>query len=1021
MENLIKKLIRERRVTLFLAVMLAVVGIYGYYLLPRQENPDVSAPIAMIVTPYPGASPKDVNELVSKKIEDEMAELDSFDYVKSVSQDSVSVVIVYFETSADSDKAMQDVRNAMTDVKSQLPTGVMASDVKTDLTESAGIVISLSGENYTYEQLASFGEQFKDALINVEGVSKFNIEGELEKEVKVIVNMEKLDQMGLSLMDLNTLLQAQNVEIPSGSLDTEDGKIKLRAPGIFESVSDIENLVIGVSQKTGVVTKLSDVADIYMGLEDDAEKFKQNGNNAVLLTGYFQDSKNVVIIGKEVREKMDTVKAGLPDDLIVDEVVYQPDAVSASTNEFMMNLIVGILLVVLVVFFGLGFRNAIVVSAAIPLSILMTFGAMYFMGIKIHQMSLTALIIALGILVDNAIVISDTVQVKYDGGMPLEEAAIEGTSMSSVPIFTATLTTIAAFMPLLGVPGAAGQFINAIPKVLIISMIAAYIVSMFVTPSMAVTFFKPTVAKAKKENKLRRFFTDLLSKGLKKKRQTTIGTFVILFLVLGLVVPMLPSQFFPYADKEVLYIDIDSEQAGDMAYTEGLTDEVVMLLKDVPELTSYTVAVGNGVPKFYVTMPPATPSSAYAQMVCHFNLETEDQRFTTKMELKDYLQKKLDSSISKGTASVRLLEYSEPMDAKVIVRVSGKSYDRINDVVNELQSKMNEIDGVASTSTDKQPLTYQMNLDMDKEIAASMGITTYDLQGQINVALYGKDVTVFRKDGKEYAVHLKSDINSESGLNNMAIKSTLTNNKVPLRQFADIGYSKKQDTIRNYDREETIHIYGIEEPGASPVDIENYVENTILPSIDTTGVKVTFDGEREQIVKYFGAAGALAGGAIFLIFIILIVQFNSFMQALIILMTIPLSLIGSMLGLLAFRQPLSFTGILGVIALIGLVVKNGILLIEYINDARKKGDTIDDACVDAVNKRYNAIILSSMTTILGLFPLAISGSDLFAPMAVSLMSGLAVSTFLTLVVIPVMYSLFETYIEKKKQKKPIVL
>lgn len=488
MENLIKKLIRERRVTLFLAVMLAVVGIYGYYLLPRQENPDVSAPIAMIVTPYPGASPKDVNELVSKKIEDEMAELDSFDYVKSVSQDSVSVVIVYFETSADSDKAMQDVRNAMTDVKSQLPTGVMASDVKTDLTESAGIVISLSGENYTYEQLASFGEQFKDALINVEGVSKFNIEGELEKEVKVIVNMEKLDQMGLSLMDLNTLLQAQNVEIPSGSLDTEDGKIKLRAPGIFESVSDIENLVIGVSQKTGVVTKLSDVADIYMGLEDDAEKFKQNGNNAVLLTGYFQDSKNVVIIGKEVREKMDTVKAGLPDDLIVDEVVYQPDAVSASTNEFMMNLIVGILLVVLVVFFGLGFRNAIVVSAAIPLSILMTFGAMYFMGIKIHQMSLTALIIALGILVDNAIVISDTVQVKYDGGMPLEEAAIEGTSMSSVPIFTATLTTIAAFMPLLGVPGAAGQFINAIPKVLIISMIAAYIVSMFVTPSMAVTF-----------------------------------------------------------------------------------------------------------------------------------------------------------------------------------------------------------------------------------------------------------------------------------------------------------------------------------------------------------------------------------------------------------------------------------------------------------------------------------------------------------------------------------------------------
>lgn len=434
-----------------------------------------------------------------------MAELDSYDYVKSISQDSVSVVIVYFETSADSDKAMQDVRNAMTDVQSQLPSGVMQSDVRTDLTESAGIVISLSGENYTYEQLASFGEQFKDALIDVEGVSKFNIEGELDKEVKVTVNMEKLNQLGLSLMDLDQYLKVQNVEIPSGYLDTEDGKIKLRAPGVFESLTDIENLVIGVSTETGVVTKLSDIADIYMGLEDGAEKFKQNGNNAVLLTGYFQEGKNVVLIGKDVREKIDGVKSGLPSDLIVEEVIYQPDAVSASTNDFMVNLIAGIALVVIVVFFGLGFRNAIVVSAAIPLSILMTFGAMYFMGIKIHQMSLTALIIALGILVDNAIVISDTVQVRYDAGEELDEAAIKGTSVSAVPIFTATLTTIAAFSPLLGLPGAAGQFIRPIPLVLIISMVAAYIVAMFVTPSMAVTFFKKSKVKNKEDGKLRVF------------------------------------------------------------------------------------------------------------------------------------------------------------------------------------------------------------------------------------------------------------------------------------------------------------------------------------------------------------------------------------------------------------------------------------------------------------------------------------------------------------------------------------
>ena len=353
--------------------------------------------------------------------------------------------------------------------------------------------------------------------------------------------------------------------------------------------------------------------------------------------------------------------------------------------------------------------------------------------------------------------------------------------------------------------------------------------------------------------------------------------------------------------------------------------------------------------------------------------------------------------------------------------MSGKSFDHISEVVNQLEDAMNQIDDLASVSSDKNPLTYQMNLDVDNEIASSMGITTYDIQSQINIALYGKNSTVFRKDGKEFAVNLKSTADSESDLYNMAIKSSLTDKKVPLRQFATIGFSKKQDTINNYEREEAVHIYGIEKPGASPVDIENYIENQILSTIDTVGVKVSFDGEREQVQKYFGAAGTLAGGAIFLIFVILIVQFNSFMQALIILMTIPLSLIGSIIGLLIFGQPLSFTAVLGIIALIGLVVKNGILLIEYINDARKQGDSIDEACVEAVNKRFNAIILSSMTTILGLFPLAISGSDLFAPMAVSLMSGLAISTFLTLVVIPVMYSLFETYIEKKQQKKSAVI
>jgi multidrug efflux pump subunit AcrB len=1004
---LIKKLIEERRVTIFIAICVGILGIYGYYMLPRQESPDVSVPVAMIVTPYPGGSPKDVNELVSRKIEDKLSELQGYDYCKSISEDSVSVIIVYFENNTDEDKAMQDVRNAVDDVKSDMPSGILTPEIRTNLTDAAGIIISLSGENYSYEQLASFGNQFKNELLRIDGISKFTVEGELKKEVKINVDMKKLDRINLSLADIDQYLQIQNVEIPAGYLDTEDGKVKISSPGIFESIDDIKNIIIGVSAETGITTKLSDVADIYMGLEEGNEKFKQNGNNSVLLTGYFQDDKNVVIIGKEVRKTIEAIKSRMPEDLIIEEIIYQPDSVKESTNDFMRNLIAGMVLVIIVVFIGMGMRNAIVVSTAIPLSILMTFGAMYFMNIKIHQISLTALIISLGILVDNAIVISDSIQARYDSGEELKSAAIEGTRACSVPIFTATLTTIAAFSPLIGLPGGAGDFMNPIPIVLIISIIAAYIVAMFVTPSLAVTFFKKTSENKIKTGVFRKFFSINLRRGLKYKKRLAVSTFLILFAVIKFIMPMLPSQFFPYVDKDVFYIEINSERAGDIDATEVLADKVVEILKDEPEIKSYTVAIGNGLPKFYITMTLSTPSKSYAQMVCKYNIEdVENPRFESSTEMMDYLQRKLDREISSGKCAVKLLEYAEPAEAKAIVRISGDDYDTINEVATELKDRVENMDEVANARLDRDHKTYQMNVDVDNNIAGTFGITKYDIQRQINIALYGKDSSVFRKSGKEYNIHLKSNITSIRDLKNMDIKSSITENKIPLMQFADIGYSTKLDAIRNYDKEQTIHLYVNEKLGYSAVEIEDIIENEILPSMDTSNTRITFDGEREQIDRYFGAAGLLAMAAIFIIFIILLAQFNSFKQAMIILITIPLSLIGSILGLFIFRQPLSLTAFLGIIALIGLVVKNGILLIEHINEDRKKGIPVDEACVNGVNKRFNAIILSSMTTVLGLLPLAVSGSDLFAPMSVSLMSGLVASTFLTLVVIPVFYSLF---------------
>lgn len=1017
MSNLISSMIDRKKIIIFLTIIIAIAGVVCYYHLPRQESPDVSAPIAMVITPYPGASAEDVDQLVTKKIEDELSELDGYDYSMTVSKDSVSIVGVIFHSNVDTDQSMQNVRNAIADIRSELPTGCFQSTINTDLAETAGIIISLSGEHYSYEQLASFGEQFKEKLIDIEGVSRFCINGDLEKEVEVKIDVARLNQLGISLEDIYTLLMAQNIEIPSGDIECGQQKIKVKTFGNYSSLKDIRNIIVAVSRETGVVTRLGDIAEINMVVEDGVEKFKQDGENAVLLTGYFEESKNVVIIGKDVRNSIDELKAQLPEDLIIQEVVYQPQDVSDSTNEFMKNLLTGIVFVIIVVCLGMGLRNAVVVSTAVPFSILITFTVMYFTGIKIHQISLTALIIALGILVDNAIVVSDMIQVRMNDGEDRISAVRTGTKASAIPIFTATLTTIAAFSPLLGIHGVVGEFVKAVPLVLIISVVASYLAAMFVMPPMASIFFKVEKQENKKESVVRGFFRKTLGIALKAKILTIVSVFIVLVLVVKFILPSLSSQFFPYVDKDLIYIDMYSEKSGDIDATEKLTDEVAKLMSKQSEITSTTVAIGDGMPKFYITMLPAMPSKDYAQMVCKFNLGEDKQRkFENRKQFADHIQELLNQSIPDGDCQVKLLEYAKPLP-KICVKIGGEDLHRLEEMAALLEPKVKEIEGTNNITMDMSDDTFQFEVHVDEDKASSVGVSKYDIQRQINIGLYGAVATVYRKDGKEYDIKVKSDMKSIKDLENLEIKSSITGEKVCLKQIADIGFGPKKDCVTRYKCKKTVSVQGGVLEGYDSSVIEDKIESEILPNMDTFGAKISFDGEREMIKEYFTIVAILAIIAIFIIYIILVIQFNSFIQPMVILMTIPLSIIGSVVGLFILNKPLSFMAFLGVVALIGLVVKNGILLIEYINDARKRGYTIDEACTDAVEKRFNAIILSAATTVMGLVPLAFSGSELFSPMAVSLMAGLIVSTFLTMVIIPVIYSLIETYIEKRKIRK----
>jgi len=444
--------VKERKITLFIVAVLIVLGFYSYYIIPKQESPDITAPVAIITTVYPGASPEDVERLVTSKIEDKAVEVGGYDTVDSNSMDSVSIVVLWIENGIDVDKAWEELRQKMSDLKAELPKECMDIEVHTNVTETAGMIISISGENYSYDELSSYAEDLKRELDKIDGVSRFDIIGSQDMEVAVDVDIARLNYYRLSLDNITQIISAQSVEIPSGKVNDGSAKINVKVSGGYPSIKEIGDTILTVSPENGSKVYLKDVAHVHMDLEDSSYKIKQNGRNAVLLTGYFKSNKNIVITGTEVEKIINRYKSRLPEDVVFDEVLYQPADVKKSINSFVINLIEGMVFVIITVFLGMGVRNAIIVSTVIPLSMLITFFAMYLMNIKIHQISIASLIIALGMLVDNAIVVSDSIQVRIDNGEEKMEACVEGVREIALPVLTSTLTTVGAFIPLLMLP-----------------------------------------------------------------------------------------------------------------------------------------------------------------------------------------------------------------------------------------------------------------------------------------------------------------------------------------------------------------------------------------------------------------------------------------------------------------------------------------------------------------------------------------------------------------------------------------
>lgn len=1002
--HFIETAIKNRKITLFILVTLLITGFYYYYFLPRQEYPEINAPVAMVSMVYPGASPEDVEKLVTSKIEKELKELEGYDYSFSYSYNSMSVVFVRLVYGTDTEKVWKDMRNRIDDLEKELPDEVQSAEIDTDLVETAGIMISMSGAQYTSEELADYASKLRESLSKVKGITKFDVVGEQEKQVTVAVDYRKLNALSLSLNDLTQLLKLQNIEIPSGQIKSNQIKVNLKAVGNFKHLRDIENLVIGISKENGAILRLKDIAQVSMESGDANFKVMHDSEAAVLLTGYFQKEKNVVLVGNEVKAILETYQERLPKDIHFDLVLYQPDTVKASLDSFNMNLLEGMLFVLVVVFIGMGLRNALIVSTAIPSSIILTFLFMKLFRIDLHQISVASLIVALGMLVDNAIVVIDSIQVKLDEDVERMEACVKGTREIALPVFTSTLTTVAAFLPLLVLPSIAGEYIVSLPSIIIISLCLSYLVAIFITPCMAYMLLKPGVSESKgRRAGLRKFFNKMLLQAMAHKASFA-GVLLLLASIAVFIGMHTGLKFFPYADTDMLYIDLHSERNGDFDQTSLLTDTVEKMLKNEKEVVSYTTAVGGGLPKFYNTLPITAPSNQEAQIMVKLDLNQigRGMKYADLGDFAAVFQHKLNSELISGTAHIKQLEQGEPVGSPIRIRVTGDELDHLGEVAQQVISYLETIPGTNNLSSDYEHRAYEYRVTLDENQSDYSGISTYDLQNEISIALRGRESSTIRLLDKEYPIVIKSNIVDTTDLENFFVKSSLTQSKVPLRTVADIDLTSEYGVIKKYNGDKTVQVFCDVLPGYSSIEIKKALI-AILKENPPDSVAIVFDGEAEKIKENFGNIGASGIFAVFFVYVILLIQFRSFTQPLIILLTIPLSAIGSFVGLYLARQDLSFLSMLGIVSLLGIVVNNAIILMDYINTERAEGKVVKEACIDAVEKRFRPIMLTTTTTVIGLLPLVFSGSKLFTPMSIALMSGLMVSTLLTLVVIPTVY------------------
>jgi len=1009
----VRAALRYPQVTLVLCGMLFVAGLYSFVTMPRREDPKITIRTGIVAAVYPGASVEEVEDQVTSKIEERLFRFEEVRREKTFSTSRNGMVIINVELNKsvkDPDQFWSKLRLDMAQLKATgLPSGVIGPMVDSDFGDTVAALIAVHGGNYGPRELKDYAQTVEAGLRTIPAVSKIKRIGDQKEEIDVSTSSEHLAQYAVNPLRIMQALAGRNTVEYAGRVPAGGNKVPIESNNTFTTEDQIRQVTVDVSP-TGQPVHVGDLADVTRVYKDPTEYARREGEQTILLSVEMHEGNNIVDFGNTLRDKLKSIQTTLPPDVKLDMVADQPQAVHDRINSFFVEFGIAIIAVILVTMLLLPMRVALVSAIAIPVSVSMTFGLLDFCGVELQQVSIAALIVVLGMVVDNAIVIVDNYVGLLDRKVPIEEAAERCATEMAVPVLTATLAIIAAFLPLLMLSGSVGEFIRSLPITVAIALSTSYVVAMLLTPLMARFFIHQglrdhELEAATGERKLtpldhmQQYYNKIIGWAMQNKKQVLGSSVLAVIVGLGLLA-LVPQLFFPLAERDQFVMDVWLPEGTKIEATDATVRRIEAVLSQQSLIKSYTSFLGESAPRFYYNVNPQAPAANYAQIL----VNTKKVKGTP--QLVAALRQKLPDVVPEANVYVKELQQGQPMEAPVEVRIVGNDISTLETLGNQVQNVLEHTPGATYVHTDWHEDAWQMGVNVRQEVANRLGLTNAAISQQLAVGFEGAPVTTFWEGDRGVDVVLRLDPAERQSFQNVAdtyVTSPVTGAKVPVAAVASFSPDWQPGRIvrRNGVRTLTVRAFPSGKHLASEIlrDAHKQIDAMQLPP----GYRIDYGGESENKQEISGEMRNALLISMLLIFLILLFQFRTLADPLIVMTAFPLALPGAALGLLVTNNTFGFTAFIGVVSVGGLAVRNSIILIDYIYERIKNGAKLEQAALEAGERRLRPIFLTSAAAAVGVIPMILSGSSMWSPLASVIAFGLLGSMFFTLIAIPVLF------------------